>query len=118
MLTTLFASFLIGAGFAVGYAVITFLVELAFSLISKWLEQRDKRTIVADVKKIADQIATNSDQMSADEFLTNCQKNGYGHVAIKQDKNTGECEEVIFSETLDSSIKNAMGNRRSLCINS
>lgn len=118
MLTSLFMTFLMGAGFAVGYAVITFLIELAFSLISKWLEQRDKKTIIADVKKIAEQIATNSDQMSADEFLANCQKNGYEHVALKQDKNTGECEEVVFSETLDPSIKNAMGNRRSLCINS
>ena len=105
--------FLFGAGFAVGCALIQLIFEFALSLLTEWLNKRNKKITIAKVKKIADKIYEESGPIEAKEFLKQCEEQNKQYVSIQQDANS-ECENIVFSDRVDASINGVMRSRDSV----
>lgn len=120
MITSVAAAFfgaaLLGAGFAVGCAIINFIVKLLSSLIMKWLEDDDQEAVISTIGPIMEEVSKKATRVDRDRFKKLCAENNYNYCSMKQNARTGEIEEVLFSEQIDDNMANAMGNRRSIRI--
>lgn len=120
MITSVAAAFfgavLLGAGFAVGCAIIDFIVKLLSSLIMEWLEDDDEEAIVADIGVVMEKVVETATPVNRDKFKKMCRDKNYNYCSMKRNTQTGEIEKVLFSEQIDDNMANAMGNRRSIRI--